>query len=381
MEEQVYRIGIDARMFGTAQAAGIGQYTEELIRYLIKHDTKNRYHLFLSPAASSGFPIYAPNLAKTIVSFRHYTYGEQLFYPQALRKADLDLIHYTNFNSPIFFRDVPSVVTIHDLTLWFFAGRQHRGWIKQAMYRQIIQRTCRNASRIIAITQKTKADIVRLLGIKPEKITVIYEAVPRRHKPINDQSQIDSLRHKFNIAKPYIMYVGQWRDHKNLVRLIRAFGLFRRRYNLDYQLVLIGKLDQRYPQVPLTIKELGLEDEVILTGYVPDADLPFFYNGAEFFVFPSLYEGFGLPPLEAMACGTPVVSSNTTCMPEVLGDAAHYFNPLSVESMARAMSEVAKSFALKRELRLKGLNQVKRYSFDRMAEQTLKVYQAVLEGK
>ena len=146
-------------MFGTAQAAGIGRYTEELIRHLVKHDTKNQYHLFLSPTNMSGFPIYSPNLSKASVSFRHYTYQEQFFYPNILKQADLDIVHYTNFNSPIFFRSIPSVVTIHDLTLWFFSGRQHKGWLKKWLYRLVIKKTCQNAKHIIAITKKTKEDI------------------------------------------------------------------------------------------------------------------------------------------------------------------------------------------------------------------------------
>lgn len=377
-KEQIYRIGIDARMFGTAQAAGIGQYTEELVRHLVKHDTKNQYHLFLSPVNMSGFPIYSPNLSKSSVPFRHYTYQEQFFYPNILKQADIDMVHYTNFNSPIFFKSIPSIVTIHDLTLWFFSGRQHKGWLKKWLYRLVIKRTCQNAKQIIAITKKTKEDIVKLLNVSPEKITVIYEAASKNYKPIKDTSRIDSLKHKFDISKPYLIYVGQWREHKNVVRLIRAFGLFRRRHGLDYQLVLVGKIDSKYLRVAETIKELGLKDNVVLTGYVPDSDLPYLYNGAEFFTFPSLYEGFGLPPLEAMACGTPVVSSNASCMPEVLGDAAQYFDPLDVESMAKTMAEVAKSYSLKRRMRLQGLKQAQRYSFDKTAKATLRIYKKVL---
>ncbi|OGB74258.1 hypothetical protein A2V68_00630 [candidate division Kazan bacterium RBG_13_50_9] len=379
-KDQTYRIGIDARMFGTAHAAGIGQYAEELIGNVVRQDTDNQYRVFVAPAASVGFPIYGPNLEKVVASFRHYTYGEQFLYPAVLVKAGLDLIHYTNFNSPVFFTRIPSIVTIHDLTLWFFAGRTHRGWLKKALYRFVVRRACQNAKGIIAITKATRDDIVRVLGIPASKITVIYEAVAKRYRPISNPERLSALKHKFNIAKPYALYVGQWRDHKNLVRLIRAFGLLRRRYHLDYQLVLAGKIDNRYPQVPDTIRELGLKDEVVLAGYVADTDLPYLYNGAEFFVFPSLYEGFGLPPLEAMACGTPVVSSNVSCMPEVLGDAAYYFDPRKVEAMAKTMAEVAKSYALKRSLKLKGLRQVRQYSFEKMARQTIKLYHRVLEA-
>jgi glycosyltransferase involved in cell wall biosynthesis len=377
-QENIHTIGIDARMFGTAQAAGIGQYAEELVRHLVKNDPVNQYHVFVTGEAGSAFPIYASNLTKTVVPYPHYTYSEQFLYPGILQKTKLDLVHYTNFNSPIFFHRIPSVVTIHDLTLWFFPGRRQIGPLKQLLYRVVIKRACQNARHIIAITEATKQDIVRLLKIDPNKITVVYEAASDRYRPTSLSSNLDQLKRKFSITKPYFLYVGQWRAHKNVIRLIRAFATVRRRYQLDYQLVLASKIDSAYPQVQSTIKELGLRDDVILTGYVADSELPYLYGGADCFVFPSLYEGFGLPPIEAMACGTPVVSSNTSCMPEVLGEAARYFDPLDVEEMAKVMAEVGKSYSLKRELKAKGLQQAKLYSFDRMAKETLAVYRKVL---
>ncbi|HAR55046.1 TPA: hypothetical protein DCR79_02035 [Patescibacteria group bacterium] len=378
--EENYHIGIDARMFGTAEAVGIGQYTEELVRHLLKHDHENTYSVFVSPKAWVNFPIYAPNLNKIQVVFPHYSWAEQIWYPLILRKAKLDLIHYTNFNSPVFWRQIPSVVTIHDLTLWRFSGRTQKSWWHKLAYRLVIRQACKNARAIIAITEATKRDIVQLLGIDPAKITVIYEAVADRYKPINDTDKIEEFKRKFNIARPYILYVGQWRQHKNIVRLIRAFYLLKRRYGLDYQLVLAGKIDQKAPEVLATIQQLGLKSDVILTGYIPDVDLPYLYNGAEMFVFPSLYEGFGLPPLEAMACGTPVVASSASCMPEVLGKAAEYFDPLSVEAMARALANVSKNYSLKQQLKTAGLHQAKQYSFDQMAERTLAVYRQALNN-
>ena len=308
MEEAIYHIGIDARLFGTAQAVGIGQYTEELIRHLVKQDQNNQYRVFLSPKSWAEFPIYATNLTKEKVNFSHYSLTEQLLYPRTLNRADLDLIHFTNFNSPIWWRQVPSVVTIHDLTLWFFAGRTHKSWWRRWAYRLAIKRVCQNARKIIAITQATKQEIIRILQIPENKITVIYESVAERYRPINDHTKIDNIKRKFNISKPYLLYVGQWRQHKNVVRLIRAFHLLRRRHQLDYQLVLVGKIDRQCPEVLTAISQLGIKAEVILTGYVPDADLPLLYNGAAAFVFPSLYEGFGITPLEALACGPPVIS-------------------------------------------------------------------------
>ncbi|MFH0905541.1 MAG: glycosyltransferase family 1 protein [bacterium] len=375
-----YHIGIDARLFGTKQAAGIGVVVEELVGNLIKIDQHNRYTVMVTPEVSDFFPFYAENLKKKVVKFHHYTYSEQFLYPQTLSKLGLDLIHYTNFNSPVFFRGVKSIVSVYDLTLWFYPGRKQRSLFRKWMYRQVIQRSCLNAERVIAISESTKNDIVKYLGVDPGKIDVVYAAPPRRFTTEPDLKKADMIKAKYNITRPFFLYVGQWRAHKNLARLIRAFALFRRRYNLDYQLVIVGKADPLAPEVPATIKQLGLQDVVLTPGYIADNDLPHFYNEAEAFVFPSLYEGFGIPPLEAMAAGTPVISSNASVMPEVLGDAAQYFDPTNIEDMAYAMSKVASNFTLKQQLRERGFSQVKKYSFAKMARETLRVYERVLAG-
>jgi glycosyltransferase involved in cell wall biosynthesis len=373
-----YRIGIDARLFGTGQAAGIGTYAEELIGNLLKLDRDNLYTIFATPEVADLFPFYAPNLTKQAVVYPHYSLAEQLFYPTQLAKARLHLVHYTNFNSPIFFHRAKSVVTIHDLTLWFFSGRKKRGKLFQAAYKYVIRKTCENAERIIAVSQGTKKDIVEHLGIPEEKIDVIYEAVPARLQQEPTLKRIEMVKAKYNLTRPYFLYVGQWRSHKNLVRLIRAFALARRNYDLDYQLVLVGKPDPLAPEVPETIKQLGLQDRVVVTGYVADSDLSLFYKGAMAFVFPSLYEGFGLPPLEAMACGTPVISSNASVMPEILGDAALYFDPESVEDIAAKLHQFASGYHLQHQLKGKLANQVAKYSFAKMAKETLAVYKKIL---
>ena len=378
-----YRIGIDARLFGTQQAAGIGTYAEELVAHLIKLDSEDNFVVFVLPEVAEFFPFYASNLTKQAVGFRHYTYGEQFGFPRLLARARLDLIHYTNFNSPVFARRVKSVVTIHDLTLWFYSGRRQTSWFRRAIYRYVMRQSCLNATRIIAISQGTKRDLVEHLKIDPDKIDVVYEAAPRRYRPLQDPKKIEMIKTKYNISRPFFLYVGQWRQHKNLVRLIRAFVILRHRYNIDYQLVLAGKTDPLAPEVPALIKQLNLQDMVIMTGYVADSDLPYFYAEAEAFVFPPLYEGFGIPPLEAMASGTPVLSSNASVMPEILGDAALYFDPADIEDMAQAMYKLATTFHLKKELRDKGARQVKKYSFARMAKETLAVYHRALaeDGK
>jgi glycosyltransferase involved in cell wall biosynthesis len=380
-KQDINRIGIDARLFGTAHATGIGAYTEELIANLLTLDTENKYVAFVLPEVADTFPFYAKNLKKWPVNFRHYTYSEQVLYPAILTKAKLDLIHYTNFNTPVFFKNIKSVVTVHDLTLWFFPGRKQKSWLRRSVYKYVIRKSCENATRIIAVSKGTKADIVKYLGIDKGKVDVVYESAPKRYRDKIDAKRLEMVKGKYNISKPYFLYVGEQRPHKNLVRLIRAFATFKRQYQLDYQLVLVGKIDVHAPEIPETIKQLGLQDDVITTGYIADKDLPYFYAGAFSFVFPSLYEGFGIPPLEAMAAGIPVLSSNASVMPEILGDAALFFNPKNLEDMAQAMYKLATTYRLQKELRDKGFKQIKKYSYTKMVKETLEVYKKTLNEK
>lgn len=380
-ESDVKRIGIDARLFGTAQATGIGAYTEELIANLISFDKRNQYIVFVLPEVADTFPFYAKNLKKWPVNYKHYTYSEQLFYPFILKSAKLDLIHYTNFNTPVLFTTQKSVVTVHDLTLWFFLGRKQKSWLRRMIYRYVIRKSCENATRIIAVSKGTKVDIIKYLDINQDKIDVVYESAPKRYREKIDKKRLEMVKGKYNISKPYFLYVGEQRPHKNLVRLIRAFATFKRQYQLDYQLVLIGKINTKEPEIPETIKQLGLQDDVITTGYIADKDLPLFYAGAFAFVFPSLYEGFGIPPLEAMAAGIPVLSSNASVMPEILGDAALFFDPKNLENMAQTMYKLATTYRLQKELRDKGFKQIKKYSYTKMARETLDVYKKALDEK
>ncbi len=174
------------------------------------------------------------------------------------------------------------------------------------------------------------------------------------------------------------MYTGQWRVHKNLIRLVQAFKILLSKYHQDLDMVFIGKFDERFPELPAEVEKLKLSNRVKFTGFVEEGELPLFYNAAAAFVFPSLAEGFGLPPLEAMASGTPVVSSNVSCMPEVLGDAAYYFDPLSIQDIAKKINSVLNNPKLRQKLIADGTRQVRKYSFERMAKETLATYRDVL---
>jgi glycosyltransferase involved in cell wall biosynthesis len=304
----------------------------------------------------------------------HYSFGEQLRLTRQLKRARLDLMHFTNFNVPLTYRD-PFVVTMHDLTLYDYQGRSRLSRIKVMPMRLVVRHGARHSRAILTISEHQKRLLTTALGTPADKIRVVYEAADARFKPLSAVT-VAAFRKRVGLTGPFVMYTGQWRQHKNLVRLLKAFKRVSRQHVAD--LVLVGKKDPAFPIIPETIERLKLADRVHMTGFVDDADLPLYYNAATVFAFPSLVEGFGLPPLEAMASGTPVVASNAAPMPEILGEAAEYFNPRSTKAIEEALLKVLRSPRRQRQLSTAGAVQAKTYSWRRTARQTAAVYDHVL---
>ncbi len=370
-------IGIDARMYGYAQT-GIGNYIRHLLEYIFKQDKKNNYVIFLMPEEYDNFILPDERIRKVKVPAKWYSWKEQLLFPFQLYKEKLDLTHFTHFNSPILYFK-KSIVTIHDITPFFFPGHKMKSLIRKIGFRTVFFSSVKKASKVIAVSQNTKNDIVKHFKIKENKIKVIYEGADEQFKITPQPPLSGGLMKKYNIIKPFIFYTGVWRNHKNLVGLIKAFNIIKNKHKLDYQLVLGGKEDLYYPETRKTWEELGLENEIIRTGFIDQSELVLFYNAAAIFVIPSFYEGFGLIGLEAMACGTPVVSSNTTSLPEVLGGAAIYFDPKNPEEMAEKIKLVLTDKKLYNELVEKGFKQVKKYSWEKMGGETMEMYGRILE--
>ena len=371
-----YKIGIDARMYGYAQT-GIGNYIRHLLKYIFKLDKENNYVIFLLPEEYDNFELPNERIRKIKVSAKWYGWKEQFLFPIELYKENLDLMHFTHFNSPVLYFK-KSIVTIHDVTPYFFPGHKMKSVIRKIGFRTVFFSSVKKASKVIAVSKNTKIDIVKHFKIKKNKIDVIYEGADGQFKVINNNQKITEIKKKYNITKPFIFYTGVWRNHKNLVGLVKAFGILKNKYKLNYQLVLGGKEDPYYPEVRKTWEKLKLEKEIIRTGFIKQEELSLFYNAAEIFVIPSFYEGFGLIGLEAMSCGTPVVSSDKTSLPEVLGDAAIYFNPNNPEEMAEKMKLVLTDKKLYNELREKGFKQIEKYSWERMGGETIEIYDNIL---
>ncbi len=368
-------IGIDARMYGYAQT-GIGNYIRHLLKFIFELDKENNYVIFLMPKEFDDFELPNKRIKKIKVSSKWYGWKEQLLFPFQLYKENLDLMHFTHFNSPILYFK-RSIVTIHDITPYFFPGHKMRSIIRKIGFKAVFFSSVKKASKVIAVSENTKNDIANYFKIRKDKINIIYEGVDEQFKIISDDRKITEIKKKYNITKPFIFYTGVWRNHKNLVGLIKAFGILKNKYKLDYQLVLGGKEDPYYPEVRETWEKLGLGSEIIRTGFIDQKDLPLFYNMAKVFVIPSFYEGFGLIGLESFACGTPVVSSNTTSLPEVLDNGAIYFNPKNHEEMAEKIKLVLTDEKLYNELKKKGSKQVEKYSWRKMGEETMDVYKKI----
>jgi glycosyltransferase involved in cell wall biosynthesis len=373
------RIGIDARMYST-EFTGIGRYVYELVKHLAEVDDKNEYVLFMNPTEYEKFDPPNRRFKKVLVKAKHYSIREQLGYLRALRKAKLDLMHFTHFNAPIFYRR-PSIVTIHDLTLSFFPGKKMNSAFYRMAYNLVLKSAVRNAKKVIAVSENTKADLMDIAGTASSKIEVVYEGVGEEFGPRGDKEFQEDVHRKYNITRDFLLYTGVWRGHKNLVNLIRAFALLREGpESFDLQLVITGEEDPYYPEVKRTVKELGLEHHVIYTGMVPEKELVALYQTATAYVFPSLYEGFGLPPLEAMRCGTPVIASKSSCIPEICGEAsALYFDPYDPQDICNSIQKVLLDENLRKELRECGLKHSLKFSWEKMAKKTLELYNSIDE--
>lgn len=374
------RIGIDSRLY-SPNFTGIGRYVYELIHNLLKIDRKNHYVLFFNDPFYGKFDVRQKNVEKVRVNAPHYSFKEQFEFWRILENAGLDLMHFTHFNAPALYRK-PSVVTIHDLTLSFFPGRKMTDLFHRAAYNFVIRSIVKRAQKIIAVSNNTKKDIKNLFGIKGDKIKVIYEGVNPLFRKTEASAAAEAVLAKLDIKKPCILYTGVWRSHKNLPNLIRAFGILKKEHGFAGALVITGKKDPWYSEVQKAAADENLKNDIRFTGLLSDDDLVSLYNEAALYVLPSLYEGFGLPVLEAFACGTPVCASNSSCIPEICGqDAALLFDPRNPHDMAEKMAFVLNHPSKTAELTAAGTTRLKMFSWEKMAAETLAVYNSISSSK
>lgn len=336
-----------------------------------------------------------------IAEASHYSLKEQIILPVLLFKLRPDLVHFPHFNVPLFWWG-KQVATIHDLIKHESRGMETTTrwkpfyWFKYFVHEFVIWSAVRRATRVIVPSGWWRDELIRRYNLPVDKIAVIYEGVDKKFKVQSQKFRVKSkarslkLLNKYGIKKPFILYVGNLYPHKNIERLVQAVKLINGHHSNyhttvcgnSWRLVLVVVCTRNvfYERFRKKIKQMKAEKFVNLVGFVPDEDLAILYRQAKAFIFPSLLEGFGLPGLEAMACGCPVVASNSSCLPESYGQAALYFDPLDVSDMAEKIKQVVGDRQLRDQLIKRGFEQVKKYSWQKMAIETLGVYKSVLKN-
>lgn len=374
-------IGIDAREYGTEKWSGIGRYVSYLVREIIESKTKHVFTIFLPD------PYYTKlknKYASEKVHFKkvpasYYSWREQLVLPFFLKDKTIDLYHFPHFNLPFFFRR-PFVATIHDVTPLKYPGYQDKRYFRQWAYKILMRRVVRRAEGLIMISDFTRQETEKYFPAARDKNIVIHEAVDQKQfYPVDDSPERRAVLAKYKITQPYLLYVGVWRYHKNLIRLIKAFENIKSKIASDYKLVLGGKPDPKYPQVETVIEKSSARDSIITPGFIAEDDLTALYSAADLFVFPSLYEGAGLPPLEALACQTVVAASDVSATPETIHRQAVFFDPQDLGSIEEALHKGLTDKNLRQTLQKEGFAVAAGRTWQDVANDTLSYYSRILK--
>lgn len=368
-----WRIAIDAHMIGTGET-GNETYIRGLIGGLNRVDGCNRYLLYttdptLLPANLTG-DRFRPRRISPAGNVPRIAYAM----PRAARHDRLDLLHVTYTLPPAI--TCRSIVSVHDISYRFFPeafSPRDRLLLSIA-----VPLSMRRASRVITLSANARQDILREYRIPDWKVVAIPLAAEHHFQPVRDQTVLKGIRERYRLPERFILAVGNLQPRKNLLRLIEAFGALRQAGYREHRLILVGQSRWKESDLLTAIQGLGLENEIITTGYVPDEHLAAIYSAADVFVYPSLYEGFGLPPLEAMACGTPVITSATSAIPEVVGDAALLVEPTDVRALAVALERVLSNPDERQRLGKAGMARAAQFSWNETARRTLDVYHDVL---
>jgi glycosyltransferase involved in cell wall biosynthesis len=369
------RVAIDLRKL---HDYGIGTYVRNLVTGLARQDDDAQYVLICRPGDRDFVAALGPRFQPVVDRSANYSAREQLSVPFALRRARVDLFHAPHYVVPPLI-PCPYVVTIHDcIHLRFPQYLPNRAAYYYA--RAMMTMAARRAQRVLTVSEASKDDILHFLRVPAEKVEVIYNALDERLASPPTPEETGRVRDRFLLTSPFVLYTGNIKPHKNVDRLIEAFSILRRRGFEDVKLLIIGDEISKYQNLRRLVHRFQLHQQVRFLGFVPDATLAALYRLASVFVFPSLYEGFGLPPLEAMAAGAPVITSNVSSLPEVVGDAALLIDPLDAGAIADAMARVLTDAALRASLIARGHMRVKAFSWTRSVARIRQVYEELVRA-
>jgi glycosyltransferase involved in cell wall biosynthesis len=394
------RIGING-YFLREPWTGMGNHLSHLLRALDAREAGDeRYHALVPRFAGDRSCLARPNGSARPVPVtdlgpltRRFTASETAIGPRRVpvqlkklwweqagivlagRRARIDVLHSPYWTNPLW-SPWPTVVTVHDVIQLVLP--EYRMLARQRIYFGLVTRALRHATAIITVSECSRQDLVRTVGIPIERVFVVENAISEKLAPVTDQAELDAVRARYGLSQPFVLYLGANDLRKNLNRLIRAYAVLPRALRDSHQLAVAGRQwpndHPLYPDPKLVVRELGLEGRVVFTGGVPEGDKAALLSAATVFAFPSLYEGFGIPVLEAFACGTPVLTADSSSLPEVAGDAAVMVDPTSVEAISQGLVDLLESPELRRDLSGRGLARARRYRWSDIAERTIEVY-------
>jgi glycosyltransferase involved in cell wall biosynthesis len=376
------KIAIDIRRM---TEFGVGTYIRNVVRTLGRVDRENKYLLIGTPAKVQEIGPLPANFHAIPLTAPERSLKRYLEFRAILRRLDCDLVHIPNLFSMPRALPCPYVMTVHDMLEHMSRGRERSSFVR-ALHFQTTKRVLKNAARIFAVSSFTKNEIEKFFDVSPERIEVVYNAIDERflhgHASPADR---DLIAKRYQVTYPFLLYAGRVSPHKNVVRMIEAFSALKGELEKDemypdLKLIIIGDDLSGNPDLRRTVIRSGVQNDVRFLGFVPIEVLRIFYDSAKVFVFPSLYEGFGLPPLEAMAHGTPVVTSNVSSLPEVVGNAAVLVNPENVFEIMRALHRVLRDQALRERMKQRSYQQAAKFSWEKSVCRILEVYRQVAES-
>jgi len=365
------KIAFDLRRIGNP---GIGRYMKCLVDTMLKEESNHEFVLLL-PRGRNAIPCWqGSNVTVLVPRAGYYSVGEQIELPRILREEKVDLLHSPHFMIPLV-QVCPAVVTIHDV-IYLACREDLESWLGRTYYSLMMRASVRLAKRIITDSLFSKDEIVRYLGVDPEKVVVVYPAVDDTLGRSTEPALAERVLAKYRIRGEYIFYTGIYKQRKNHAGLLRSFKAFLQNGG-DAQLVITGPIGEGERELRDLALELGISGDLVLTGFVDDTELSALYSRARVYACPSLYEGFGFTILEAMACGVPVVSSNTASLPEVGGDAALYADARNTKEFGEALHRAFTDNALREEMVRRGFENLRRFSWSRTASQCTEIYEQV----
>lgn len=371
------KVGIDSRAAIWYRGTGMGTYTYQLIRNLYLIDKKNDYHFFLPNERFQGVDPLNSGVFQSIRQTKNLFWEEIV--QDVIEPVGMDIYHVpqNGIGMPQQ-KQCKTVVTIHDLIPYILPETVGPGYLE--IFLREMPRIVAESDHIITVSQHSKDDLRRLTGVPIDKISVVYEGAEPIYRPLKKDLVRARLANKYGVEGPYLLYLGGFSPRKNLQGLIEAFALLRREGGFSGKLLIAGRENPAAALAHKTVEQQNIREQVIFAGFVPMQDLPFLYNGAELFAYPSFYEGFGLPPVEAMACGTPTLVSDRASLPEVVGDAALSVNPEDKVAIAQGMAQIINDETLRRRLGQAGIQRAAGFSWTKAAAQTLGVYRKMIEN-